>query len=387
MPSILHYPNYSPSRHQLRALLLYYDKVHSIVPWVDQHHVESREHVQEVLENDAGIFDCIDPSEGFGAWVDSIEEMQAFKNIISKVKEKNDSISQTIEKKYKAPNSLPAYNDQGELMGVMHQHGWTIVALQKIPPRWIDFMHHENAALKLGMAINPETGLVIEENPVLMPKIVADFLLSQLARTISHTRGVSNTSYSERSVVNQLYDPRVEKMQMRTDLLTLTLPLVIPEDLEQLRIGDYIELRESNATVRNSLNELLESLVLKYDLDSAADALQFNERVSDAVDKIAKQVAVAEKQQSIRKFSRPVVLCIDFFATVGGAALGEVVGGGAGGAATGAALGLLGAKASKSLSTLGHQNDNNLIESLACTRSRIIQDVRRSKLTRPNYMV
>jgi hypothetical protein len=47
---MLYYPHYTPSREQLRSILLFSDQINLIVPHIDQNGVEKRGHIREILE-------------------------------------------------------------------------------------------------------------------------------------------------------------------------------------------------------------------------------------------------------------------------------------------------------------------------------------------------
>jgi len=93
---ILYYPTYTPSRKQLRSLLMFYDNVTTIVPNVDQYNVTARDHVEEINNLENGAIGFVDPGYKYSQWINRDGVQQLLEYVVSDVCNRSVEISTIV---------------------------------------------------------------------------------------------------------------------------------------------------------------------------------------------------------------------------------------------------------------------------------------------------
>ena len=379
MSSILYYPNYTPSRRQLRSLLLYYEQVKTIVPRVDQYHVRARDHIQEVLEVGEDLVDFVDPTQSLRPWNELAEGDDVAVELANRCSEEARGI----------PEIRHLRTDRGglafppdDLLERMYERGWKIVAQQKIPDELLEHLMERGIGIPLGVARNPETGATIEENPILMPRELADFTVTRVARDISQQQSVTTFSFDEQSFGSHIYKGNEER---RSVLLSLILPLAIPPDIESLEPAEFSVLREITAETRAGLQNQLQDLLTEKNLDSETDAARFLDKGRSMVSDICRRVDGMENALGRQRWHDRGNLALQIVLSAAGAYIGNLIGDTEGSVA-GAALGPIAGKVTERLGTLRPTaDDSELVQSLACVRGKIDEAIGHS-LELPGFM-
>ena len=68
IPQMLYYPHYTPSKRQLRSILLFSDSIKLIVPVVDQFGVQNRSNISDIYSKTSEFIEFRDPQNRYDDW-------------------------------------------------------------------------------------------------------------------------------------------------------------------------------------------------------------------------------------------------------------------------------------------------------------------------------
>ncbi|MEO1027294.1 MAG: hypothetical protein AAFX07_17275 [Pseudomonadota bacterium] len=231
---------------------------------------------------------------------------------------------------------------------------------------------------------NPNTGQIVEENPVLMYPEIGDFILARLAREISQQERIATVTFENNDFYNQAYSPSRSESTDREVLMSAIVSMSIPEDISKLRAGEYAEVRESYAPARLKIESMVREISENYRLEAIEDFDQFNNAISDAASDIERRVQDAINERRSIRYRAHQVLNQNIVWGVGGALAGYAIGGPFG-AAAGGVVSPLAADLANRLSPPKAGYD--MVETLASIRGSITKGVRRSRVSLPSYML
>ena len=351
MSEILYYPHYTPSISHLRTLLLFYDRVSSMVPMVDSQSVLAREHVAEMNKHfGQSTYKTIDTSWKFHAWAESDSlALTEFKSLFGKQKEKGKKLKASDLKILK--EEAHSSDKRSKVISAYVRQGWRLIAAQKIPWQLLEDMEDASLAISLNAVISDKDGRTIEENPILMKGPLANFFLARLAREMAGETGLQTMTFDQGSYSSHALKDSADRAQVASEIaLNVTLPIVVPPGIEALNVGYYAELRDEFRQTRDSLNTISDALSVRMGLNTAPNERVFLERVQDAHSDFLNAMHSAEQTMRKETYGKMLNGAFTVGASLVGTGLGfaftnEVVGGliGAGG---GSLLSLLSSKQS-----------------------------------------
>lgn len=317
---VLSFPAYLPSAHEVRANLLLYDRMSTIVPRVDQKDVLDRDAISSIsgfIPPDAFAF--FDPTYAYVDWFGNGKTK-------SLVKKKSRSIIRGDG--YKALSELFTVDGSGYFQpagdydiayNALINQGWRPLALQKFPPDLLQMLIDLKLAAKL-------PSLEGEQDPVLTHPTIGSFILGQIARHFASDE-VSPLANSDNSFKDCLFDGSLTATQQRSLLLGVTINVAVPSDIESVSGDDFASLRSALAKQRIDINKLLQDLLVKMNLDSERDAITFKQKISDRAADIHKGITDAEKCIGPRiLINRTLTLAVSLFGGAAGFAIGALPG-------------------------------------------------------------
>lgn len=381
MHNILYFPHYTPSTARLRSLLLFYDELRTIVPHVDQSHVANREHVAELVDVGCKI-DFFDPSYRYSDWVYDEEVGKVFDRLVAQCSKKATKTWKFD--KIRFDEWGVADWDQEDEINKFVRSGWSMIAAQKIPEAKREELRHKRVAIPMRMYRNPETGQVVEENPVLMYPEIGDFILARLAREISKQERVPAVTFENDDFCNQAYSPSRGRSESHALLMSAVVSLSIPNDIVEMRSGEYAEVRASYAPARLKIESMVREITENYRLESIADFDHLGGAISDAASDIERRVQAALNERRTWRHRAYQVLNQNVVWGVGGALAGYLTGG-ALGAAAGGIISPLAADLANKLAP--PKTGYEMVETLASIRGSIDRGVKRSRVSLPSYMI
>jgi hypothetical protein len=328
MSKLLYYPHYSPSTLHLRSMLLFFDQVHLIVPWVDQGGVRDRDHIKEIMDSHYRAIDFHAPEDGYGRWANDDQAIAFLSRLIVAAEAKNKNL----------PRNSVRLNAQGRLLSGAQRfaeerfaEGWKPIAAQKFPPHVLDMIVGSGMGVGIGHYVSPTTGNLVEHDCIITIPEIADFVLCRLSKEISSHNGLPTMTFSEVGYVEHTFKRFSDRHLVRQDLLKILTPLVIPSNLDAMDMDTYLDVRNAFGNFRMSIHNHLNSLVTQHDLDSEASAAKYYQRLQEASDAISKEIAEVELWLRERRFTGRLTFGIGLIATAIAGVLGTMTGGPIGG--------------------------------------------------------
>lgn len=365
---ILSYPKYYPSKANLRAYLLVYDRVSTIVPFTDQErvirHNEAYAELADALPDQTLTF--FDPSSsGSGNWTRKETVEDFFGGLINDVL--FDEPTAALALAVKELKTHGTSKKRAEVVARLEGNHWVYMSAEKLTH---DF---EAILLEAGLALKvPENNLTLV--PLLVHPRISDHLMARLARDIAVQERISPVASTAAHLAHALIDEELESQEKRAQLMAMTLDVAIPDDLTDLSVARVLELRDSFADVRRKLPAMAQAFVTNLNLDSERDAKQFRERLNDHRSETEQMILTAQKNAEWRGRTR---FAIDIVAAAlgGGAAaaaggLGTVVQGMLAGA-----VGVVAAQPGAKLSTRLFPTDQDYVEQMASLRSGVLSEI------------
>lgn len=384
MANIVSYPNYCPDTRSLRSYLLVYDHLSTIVPHVDQYGVENRKAWAEIKESSKeDVLGFFDPSYKYTKWSGHPTSVNELERLAYKVCRSKSHRKLVKKMRIDAKGYLLNDHDRSKEYR-LRAAGWSPLAIEKMSQDLLASLLDKKLAFK----VEPED---FEQNPVLIEPILGRFILARLARQIASEENVSPVTSLKRQVDNLLLDDDTDMAcfqnlgqtyrYQRTQLLAVSLDIAIPAEIDNLRVGDYWEIRESFGGVRLELNSMLDEFSKSLDLDSEHDLKHFVSLVNDKRSDIGERIKRADLNLH-RDSRRNLAIDIVVGATTSG--LGAIIGG-VPGAMIGAGIAPVASKFGKSVSTPSKEKDINYLSQLAVMRNKVTRQARVEAYQRPMY--
>ncbi|MDR6263074.1 hypothetical protein [Roseobacter sp. N2S] len=380
---MLYYPHYTPSQERLRSLLLFTDTVSLIVPAIDQHGVERRQHVEEVLSRDDSLIEMKDPTYRYSGWMEKDGVAQATENLIAKLADETEQEGDLTPLNFDQYGHVNPGQDE-EIAARWSQKGWKYVAEEKFPPNFRDLFFSDGMALRVGHFRNPQTGEIIEHNGVLCHPVLADFVLARMAREASIVDGIPSITFGGLNYVNHLFDGDQTHRADRFRLLQSAMDLFVPNNLGSSCIQEFLSIRQEYEGLRRLVWRYLEDISMEMNLDLAVhDQEVLLDRLKDARRRIDEELSSVKRQIGRERFTGGTLFALEAASTIGLAALGAAWGGPLAAAGT-AGLGIAVAGGARKLSTLGEKPDGTA-KSIAMTIAKIENRGVPKRRAVPNY--
>lgn len=375
MSSAISYPHYSPKARDLRGYLLFYENISTIVPNCDQSGVMHREEIYELNEVSNGeALSFYDPSMYSESCLDGRSTKKQLKKLIKlrKRKKKNIYIANTV--KIDGDGYLQSDQNYDLCEKLLKDAGWRYIAQQKSALGLLEQL----IDLKLACRVN---AIPSESLPILMDSHLCDFILARLTREIATIENVASISSLKKDVSSFLLDDDISVPQKRSEILSLTLDIAIPSEIDKIPAGDFWEIRDEFTDARLNMNIMMDELALQLDLDSVSKAKDFKQRLEQHVSELSTRIDKAHKNIGRRRFSS---LAIDMFCGAVGSATGFSLDS-VGSAAVVGAIAPVVSSISQNISTKLTPYDSNSIEQIAAIRSKVEKNIRKATYSRSHY--
>lgn len=380
MSQIISYPHYCPKKFDLRALLLFYDDISTVVPKEVQNFVRRREYLQEIaaVSNSTPV-KLIDPAYSLFAWEHDENIFESFMKLAAQSSRK---ITNGLRTEVRAALAGPYPSENLSLADRLQAAGWVFIASQKIRDQTLDRLKELDVALPMQEIRSPETGQTVARQPVLMPSELGNFAISRLARDIANRNHQVPVTFENSSHFASLYRGGITLPDKRHYLISSLIKATIPDCLAELPTGDYWVLREQYTGVRKNLNKLIAETMQTRDLDGSDDFKEFVSRTEMVVEDLRAEIEkVAQNVQPKWVENTCSVVLDTSFALTGafvGFAFGEFPG-----ALAGIGLGKLTPKVSKFFTT----RSDDLVSQIGHVRARITQHAQTPAYRVPSYMI
>ncbi len=363
MTHALSFPNYLPEKRDLRAYFLVYDRVSTIVPGIDQNKVKNRAEAKEIISalpsDSLGFFD---PTWQYTEWFDQPGTQKKFQNIARKTSETKKSKELVSKIKLDQYGYAIPHDDCENPENVLVEAGWNYLAYQKFPFDALEKLFDLRLAARV-------PSIECEELPVLIHPRLGDFVLSRLARHIASSERIPPVAPNEIGIEDCLFDGEITAREQRAELLSLTLDISIPENISQISVNEFKDIRDNFADVRKHITSLLDGLLINLDLDSDRNARAFREHLRDKASDISARIGAAQRRAKWRgKSTLGVNIFVSAFGSAVGAAIGDIPG-----ALVGGAIAPVLSSYANRFSTRINPHDHESIEQFAAIKTRVEQ--------------
>lgn len=379
---VLYYPHYTPSKLQLRSILLFSDNLNLIVPSIDQYGVRSRSNVRDLIEFEPSLIEFRDPEYRYSGWASRKGIDGVLESLLDEVgRDIEDAGLDTIIK----DRNGHANAGQDEIISdLWSRRGWKFVAAEKIPQRIRDAIFQSDAAARVGIVRNPQTNQIFENNGVLCHPKLGDFILSRMAREASFKEGIPSITFGGIDYANHLFDGEHAIQRGEHALFQSSVDLFVPDDIETFSTSEFLEIRRDYSDLRRSLWSYLGTMASESNLNlDRIDQDALLQNLAHARDQIIEDLVQVTRFIGRQKFRSQAALAFEAAATLGGAAFGAIFSGPTG-AMTGAGIGLAGGKLASKLSTVEKDYDGRL-KSIAMTKAKIEKRRSRRGWDAPSY--
>lgn len=379
---MLYYPHYTPSREQLRSILLFSDQINLIVPHIDQNGVEQRGHIREILEWEEHLVAFKDPELKYNDWATADGVLTIVEGLIREIdkdlRNKDFKRISTNEHGYVQPG-------QDDKVGLLwSQKGWKHVAAEKLPPALNDILFRDGLALRVGHFRDPASGQIIEHNGVLCHPKLADFVLCRMAREASFQEGLQSITFGGLDFANHLFDREAGTKYPDHALLQSTMDLFVPDELVRMPVQDFLMIRNDYAGVRRAVTSYLALVSREKGLHlDYAHPKSFLDQLRAARRLIETELNQAEEYIGEQRFRTQCLLAFEAAATVSLAALGAHFGGPVSAAIT-TGVGLAGSAMANRMSTVGTGPDGHAL-SVAMAKAKVERRGSPSRWNAPSY--
>ncbi|WP_146208060.1 hypothetical protein [Azospirillum sp. TSH64] len=352
------YPSYMPDAKNLRASLLFYKKISTIIPQEDSQSVHEKPYVSELINHlGRSSIGRFDPAFYYHEWYREKNAEKEINFIINKAKK---------DLAYKLSSELVRQISSGNLAGKINQikaledYGWRYLSMQKIPEDLIEIIIDKYIAVRA-------QSYQYEQSPILIHPEIAKFILVRLAKMVSETENVTPVSTEKITSGYFIYEANIQNQQRRANFIQLSLDVLVPDGIESMDILRYCDIRDEYCDVRENLGNLVNDIMVDINIDDERSFRRFEENTSDVLAELHRKMERAVRNSSMRN---TLAMTVDITANTAGSALGAYLGG-VGGAALGAGLGALVSKSVSGSLERRFPVSNRGIERFASLQSRI----------------
>ena len=286
---VLFYPHYMPNKRWLRLLLLFYDQVRTIVPHEDQKKVLGLDYVEEIRLEDPDCIKLTPVTDDL--FMEAINEETR-----GKIAALVEQIKTTVGHEAPVASQLTVDN----IKRLRKEKGWVYVSAGKLG-ELINFeLNQRDVAIQIPGELRDQLQdeSILSEAPVLTHPKVAEFAISRLASTAAEEASaacVTNelSAYSFNAIRTGHTAP---EDRMEAHLITETLDLVVPPEVEFVDVKRFQEIRGAFAEYRESFHSMM-----RFKLSNAGplDPNQFDEysrSIRDMAADVQRRAAKVERQ-------------------------------------------------------------------------------------------
>ena len=365
---MLYYPHYTPSKQQLRSILLFSDDINLIVPQIDQQGVRRRGNLRDILDRSPELIEFKDPQNRYYEWASRPGVDRIIGTLLDEVATQIDDEGLDMIKKDQFGHVDPG---QDQLISFLwSDRGWKYVAAEKFPYQIHEEVFASDAAARVGHFRNPVTDEIVEHNGVLCHPKLADFVLSRMAREASFIEGRPSVTFGGIDFMNHLYDGENPIQNPELALFQSSLDLIVPDNLDKLHTAEYLQIRADYHDLRRSLWSYLGAVSVERNLHlSNVEKEALVRNLSDARGQIEDDIRRVTDFVGRQRFRNYTALALETASTLGGAAIGAIHSGPQG-AVFGAGIGLAGGKYANRLSTVQKSPEGRL-DTIAMNKAKI----------------
>lgn len=380
---VLFYPNYTPSRSELRSILLYYDSLSTIVPAADQANVLDRDHVRELSTFEPDIYQPIDPGFDYFRWISHSFNMERFMDIVRIEEARSRKIPELMERHLTEVFIFDRSREKW--FEKMKKNSWSFMAAQKIPPDILDMLVERRVGLDAGYLMNLD-GKVVETKAFFLPNSLKNFLMCRLAREVSQDLRISPFSMDAGYFRDQLIDEAVSQREIESILLTASIPLVAAKDIDGIDAEEYMDIRRKFEPVRKNLANYMHEFSANARIGDYRSAKEMAENLRDLRQILKEKVDLAEEYMKNNRRKNTIRISVNFVLTVSAAAIGGWLGDSTS-SAVAAGITYLGSEYANKYTTIGYNNISKFEDSLVSIRADIERYGRKNTLIEPNFII
>ena len=304
MYATIYHPRFEPDESWLRAMLLFYDTVHSIVP--DGAGYKSSPGVARLREKAPGAFVPLPPE------IEDRAVLSAEKGIWKRYYAVTEFLDELGKESTAAERvSAPFYAERGVVHLTLDQA--VAVHYDKLGQDFIDQLKARNLALEVEAPINP-----VAPSPtarwLYMDKRIASLCLSLLAERMRQRRGTINHTSSDEALCfgvaakseMNFRDEDWEKWSGEARLAAAIVKAHVPDELGQLPVDEYLEIRKRYAEYRDTFHLAvaeIEKLHLNHDFASRGELEAAMQRQLDAFAAGIQKIKARTEARRFRKWS------------------------------------------------------------------------------------
>jgi hypothetical protein len=244
----------------------------------------------------------------------------------------------------------------------------------------------DGIALRVGQFKNPVTGEIVEHNGVLCHPVLADFVLTRMAREASLVEGLPSITFGGTNYTDHLFDGSRPQRVDSFRLLQSTMDLLVPNNIGQCDIREFMKIRDEYREIRQSIWRYFEEITNDMNLDLDIFNIELlTDRLAQARGRVESELEDVKLQIGRDRFSSGAIFAFETAATVASAALGAHFGGPFAAAAA-ASAGIVFSRGASKMSTF-RRNRDGTAHSIAMSLAKIEKRRFPPRRTMSNYFL
>ena len=309
---VLYYPNFEPSKKWIRSHLLFFDTVCSIIP--EDPDLELSESILELKDEIPDSFKPIAPRNS-DIKIDKLN-IGILRNAFEEISNsKQNAFEEISNSKHNVMLDKVVINYSSDKISIP---GRTFLHDDKLSHNVYDLLNDFNLIEKQSQEICNSIGA---NNFHLIDKRASNLIVSLVADNIAHSYGFNTiTDQSLSFTVNCLNSFDYNALGDSRSLLSYSLTnCVIPQNIENLSIEEYVMIREKYENIREPFQEAIVNLNTLYRLENINDFSFLKEKIDEITQDFNSEIEKLKKSGIMSKIKQASSIGIGGLSTVGSA--------------------------------------------------------------------
>lgn len=302
---ILYYPHYQPTSKWLRSMLLLTDQIERIVP--KDADPEDDDSIKELIQSIPGCL-ISRPPEQYDIDFDHLT-LDRLRCAFRIIKQQVDTAKEGRVEIVIGP------------AGSISIDGHTFLHRAKMAPQVRELLEDEGLLLPF---LEDYAESIGAEKYLPVPSEASNLVLSCIADRIARREGLDtatdeNLPFATSTLNSLQVSVGAPAGSVEGALLSAVAAISIPEEISNLRIADYSELRESYTSIRNAFQSYITEISAINRLYRIEDPRVFAQRIASVAEQIEKESSTYKKSKFSRRFKSWAPFSVGSILSVGAA--------------------------------------------------------------------
>lgn len=309
LKKVIYYPDFEPSKFWFRSHLLFYDRIHSIIPDEYKEYKQAA-YISEIVNVIPGSFKKMDPTNSDKS-LDNVN-LELLRNSFKIIKENPEKYPPNYEISIK--KKFGVYGG-----ATLFHHG-------KMSEQILELMNDFNF-IYIDTNEIQKNGINLRGFSV-VNKYAADLIVSHIADNMgqrSHINTITQNplDFSLNSLNNL---PIIRSSDVKTTLATSIITGIIPQNIEGLSAEQYHEIREQYKDVRKAFHETSINLSNLNDLGEFDNFNAFQKEITDISNVYVNEVNILKKSLLDYKIKQFIPVLLGGVGVISGGIVGWPIG-------------------------------------------------------------